>query len=189
MHLTSNTTLINKGTIYAGGSGGSSVGLEYTSPSLPFINTSISVGAGFSGGGGSESGAGGTTNAGGINIGIFENGSSATCCANSTPGAGGAGNTGINIPIVSGFASVEISPSANGGNGGAFAQQGTEGSVALTIQLQTILGNINVYSSSVYNGPASGSPGVAIKRYSNTLTGGITDGNYNNTEIKGAVGP
>lgn len=197
MHLTTRTIINNTGgAIYGGGSGGGSVGFAIGTPSIPIIG-SIVIGFGMCGGGGSESGLGGVTNSGGITIGIFSNGDTATCCVNSIPGAGPQATYPISIPIS--VATVNITPQAWGGNGGAFGQQGTQGYIDVELEVCVaipIIGNvcipipINALLGGLlpYYGPVSEPPGMAIKRNNNPL-GGIADGTYNGAQIKGKVGP
>lgn len=195
MNLTTRTVLFNNGAIYGGGSGGGSVGLALGTPSIPIIG-SIVIGFGFCGGGGSESGLGGVTNPGGITIGLFQNGGDATCCASSVPGIGPQQNFPINIPIS--IASINITPDIDGGDGGAFGQQGTQGFIDVEIEVCVnipIIGNIcipipvNQLLGGVlpFFGPQSAQPGKAIKRNNNPLTG-IPDGTYNGAQVKGKVG-
>lgn len=194
MNLTTRTILEKYGVIYGGGSGGGSVGFALGTPSIPVIGA-IVIGFGMGGGGGSESGKGGVINqGGGVNIGIFQNGGDATCCINSVPGAGPVANYPISIPIS--VASVNITPSAYGGNGGAFAQQGTPGYLDVTLEVCVsipIVGNICIPipipgGLLPFYGPNSDAPGWAVKRNNNTLTG-LPDNTYNSAQVKGTVGP
>lgn len=193
MNLTTRTVLQNTGAVYGGGSGGGSIGLVVGTPNIPIIGP-IDIGVGFAGGGGSELGAGGIINANGINIGIFKNGTAATCCVGSVPGLGGTETYPINIPIS--IATIEITPSGGGGNGGGFGQQGQPGwvNVSITVCVDIpIIGNICIPipipgGFLPYYGQASGPPGNAIKRNNNPLTG-LADGTYNGSQVKGVVGP
>ncbi len=194
MDLTTRTILQNHGAVYGGGSGGGSVGLALGTPSIPVIGA-ITIGFGFCGGGGSESGQGGIINqGGGINIGLFQSGPAATCCIGSIPGAGPTQTLPITIPIS--IASINITPSAYGGNGGAFAQVGTQGYIDVALEVCVnipIIGNICIPipipgGLLPYYGPASDPAGLAIKRNNNPLTG-IPDGTYNSAQIKGVVAP
>ena len=194
MNLTSKTVLANNGAIYGGGGGGGSVGFALGASNIPIIG-SIALGFGFCGGGGSESGLGGTINGGGgINLGIFDNGGNATCCINSVPGPGPTATYPISIPI--NIVTINITPSAYGGNGGAFAQPGTKGYINVSLQVCVnipIIGNICIPipipgGFLPFYGPAGGIAGEAIKRNNHPLTG-IADGNYNTTQIRGVVAP
>lgn len=194
MVLTTRTILQNNGAIYGGGSGGGSVGFALGTPSIPIIGPII-IGFGFCGGGGSESGQGGTiTQNGGIAIGLFRDGGDATCCVNSIPGAGPQDNYPISIPIS--VASINITPTAHGGDGAPFGQTGTPGfiDVALSVCVSIpFIGNVCIPipipgGFLPFNGPNSEPPGFAIKHGSNTLSG-INDGTYNSAQVKGDVGP
>jgi hypothetical protein len=194
MNLTSKTVLQNNGSIYGGGGGGGSVGFAIGVSNIPIIG-GFSLGFGFAGGGGSEDGAGGTINNGtGINLGIFDAGGNATCCVGSVPGAGPVANYPITIPIS--IASIDITPTANGGNGGAFATAGTKGYINVTLKVCVAIPIVGTICIPIpipggflpFYGPAGGAPGAAIKRNNNNLTG-IADGTYSTTQIKGVVGP
>lgn len=194
MNLTTRTFLENYGAIYGGGSGGGSVGFALGTPSIPIIGP-IVIGFGAAGGGGSESGQGGVVNpGGGITIGLFQNGGNATCCVGSIPGAGPVANLPISIPVS--VATINITPQMYGGNGGAFAQQGTQGYIDVELEVCVsipIVGNICIPipipgGFLPFYGPVSGPPGWAIKRNSNSLSG-INDGTYNSAQVKGQVGP
>ncbi len=194
MNLTSRTILQNNGAIYGGGSGGGSVGFAIGTPSIPIIG-SIVLGFGFCGGGGAEAGQGGVVNqGGGITLGLFQNGGDATCCVGSIPGAGPQANYPISIPIS--IATINITPTAHGGDGGAFAQTGTQGYLDIALQVCVnipIIGNICINipipgGLLPFYGPQSGLPGKAIKRNNHPLTG-IPDGSYNSAQVKGVVSP
>jgi len=194
MNLTSKTVLQNYGAIYGGGGGGGSVGFALGISNIPIIG-GFAIGFGFCGGGGSESGAGGTVNhGGGINLGIFDNGGNATCCVGSIPGAGPTATYPINIPIS--IATIIITPSAYGGNGGAFTQAGTRGYINVSLQVCVSIPIIGTICIPIpipggflpFYGPAGGAPGEAIKRNSHPLTG-LADGTYNTQQVKGVVGP
>jgi hypothetical protein len=180
----------NPGQIYAGGGGGGSLGLSYSSPSFPIIG-SISLGFGAGGGGGSESGLGGSAPSGTLTLGYYKAGSAAGPSTTSIPGTGGI--ITIPIPITVSIATITITPNIYGGDGGAFAQSGTVGtaniSLSVTIAIP-IIGNITLgpYAIPIPVGGAGGTPGLAIERNGNNLQG-IADGNYNGYQIKGVVGP
>lgn len=193
LNLTTRTVLNNNGAIYGGGSGGGSVGFALGTPSIPIIGP-IVIGFGFCGGGGSESGEGGSvTQGGGISIGLFQDGGDATCCVNSIPGAGPASNFPISIPVS--VATINITPSAFGGNGAPFGQQGTRGYIDVSLSVCVsipIVGNICIPipipgGFLPFFGPFSQGPGQAIKRNNNPMIG-IPDGTYNSSQIKGVVG-
>ncbi|MFN8288566.1 MAG: hypothetical protein U0V74_17555 [Chitinophagales bacterium] len=192
MNLTTRTILQNNGAIYGGGSGGGSVGFALGTPSIPIIGQ-IVIGFGMCGGGGSESGAGGVTNPGGINIGVFQSGTAATCCVGSVPGDGATANYPISIPIS--VATINITPSAYGGDGGPFGQQGQQGYIDVDIEVCVsipIIGQICIPipipgGFLPFYGPQSGPAGNAIKRNGNPLTG-VNDGTYNSAQVKGVVG-
>lgn len=191
--LTTRTIIKNYGAIYGAGGGGGSVGLLIQSPSLPLVG-SIAIGVGFGGGGGSETGKGGAVPSGALNIGIFNGGSNATAGVYSVPGVGGVGN--VNVPITINPLTVNINPTANGGNGGPFGQPGTSGYLDVSITACVaipIIGSVCVPipipgGFLPYFGPAGGQPGNAIKRNGQPLVG-ITDGSYSSSQIKGVVGP
>lgn len=192
IQLTARTIMQNNGMIYGGGGGGASVGLLIQTPSIPIIG-SIAIGAGMGGGGGSESGVGGAIPNGAITIGIFEPGNDATAGVFSVPGSGGSSST--TIPITISVATINITPSAYGGNGGVYAQQGGSSYVDLQIQvcvsipiIGTICIPIPLGGLVPFYGPQGGFPGKAIKRNGNPLTN-LPDGNYNSTQVKGVVGP
>jgi len=194
MNLTTKTVLTNNGAIYGGGGGGGSVGFAIGVSNIPIIG-GFALGFGFAGGGGSENGAGGTINqGGGINIGIFDAGGNATCCVGSVPGAGPTATYPISIPIS--IATINITPSAYGGNGGGFTAAGTKGYINVTLQVCVnipIIGNVCIPipipgGFLPFYGPAGGAPGEAIKRNNNPLTG-LGDGTYNTQQVKGVVGP
>ena len=193
MNLTTKTVLQNNGAIYGGGGGGGGVGFVLATPNIPLIG-SIAIGFGFCGGGGSENGQGGVVNPGGISIGLFQNGGNATCCIASIPGAGPSATYPINIPIS--IATIEITPSAYGGNGGGYGQSGTAGYINVTLQVCVTIPIIGTICIPIpipggflpFYGPPGGAPGEAIKRNNNPLTG-IPDGTYNSAQVKGQVGP
>ena len=194
MDLTTRTIIENYGAIYGAGSGGGSVGLALGTPSIPIIGA-ITIGFGFCGGGGSESGKGGIINqGGGINIGLFQPGGDATCCIGSVPGLGPQANYPISIPIS--IATINITPTAHGGDGGPFANLGTRGYLDVHLQVCVsipIIGNICINipipgGLLPYYGPTSEPAGWAVKRNSNPLTG-LNDGTYNSAQVKGQVGP
>lgn len=185
LDLTTQTIIQNPGEIYAGGGGGGSIGLVY-SVNVPIVGT-LNIGVGSGGGGGSESGQGGTVSNGGISIGAFSPGTSATPTVFSTPGSGAVITTSISISVVT------LTPYVVGGNGGGFAQGGGTGVCTLNIQICInipFLGTICPVNTTinVANGGAGGSPGLAIKRNANPLTG-IADGSYYGFQIKGTVAP
>ena len=189
LDLTTVTYIQNPGEIYAGGGGGGSIGLSYTSGNIPIIGP-ISLGFGVGGGGGSESGAGGPVPSG-ITLGFYAAGGAATSSVYSTPGLGG--TITASIPISISIATVTITPYVYGGNGGGFAQPGTVGSATVSVQLCLsipFLGTICPLNLTlpVPVGGAGGAPGLAIKRNGNPLTG-IADGTYFGFPIKGTVAP
>jgi hypothetical protein len=192
MELTTRTYLINSGAIYGGGSGGGSVGLAIGTPSIPIIG-SIAIGFGFCGGGGSESGLGGTVNqGGGITLGLFQNGGDATCCVNSVPGLGPQANYPITIPI--NIASINITPSAHGGDGAPFGQIGTPGYIDVHLEVCVDIPIIGTICIPIpipggilpFYGPTSGDPGKAVQRNNHPLFG-LPDGTYNSSQVKGKV--
>lgn len=192
VNLTTKTYLQNNGAIYGGGSGGGSVGFAMGISNIPIIG-SLAIGFGFCGGGGSESGKGGLVNqGGGISLGLFQNGSDATCCIGSVPGVGPSANYPISIPIS--IVTVNITPSAYGGNGGAFAQQGTPGFIDVALEVCVnipIIGNICIPipipgGILPFYGPISGDPGLAVRRNNHPLFG-LPDGTYNSAQVKGIV--
>ncbi len=193
-NLTTRTILQNHGAIYGGGSGGGSVDLALGTPNIPIIGP-ITIGFGFCGGGGSESGKGGLINGGGgITLGLFQPGGDATCCIGSVPGLGPQANYPISIPIS--VATINITPSAHGGDGGPFTTTGTPGYIDVSLEVCVsipIIGNICIQipipgGLLPYYGPNSEPAGWAIKRNSNLLTG-LNDGTYNSAQVKGQVGP
>jgi len=192
MSLTTRTVMRNFGAIYGGGSGGGSVGLSF-SFNIPIVG-SVTLGFGLGGGGGSESGLGGAAPSGGISIGLFQDGTDATAGIASVPGQGALVNLPINIPI--GPASIEITPSGGGGNGGGYGQVGARGFLNITLRVCV---SIPIIGNTCFNvpipgglvpafGPVSGPAGLAIKRNNNPLTG-LPDGNYNTSQVKGSVAP
>lgn len=190
LNLTTNTAIQNFGNIYAGGGGGGSIGLSYTSPSIPIIG-SITIGFGVGGGGGSENGLGGTTPSGGITLGAFANGGGATSTVASVPGLGG--QITASLPITISVATITITPNVLGGNGGGFAQGGTAGSASVGLSVCVsipFLGTICPLNLTlpIPIGGAGGAPGLAIERNGNPLQG-IADGTYNGFQIKGTVAP
>jgi len=191
INLTTRSVLVNNGNIYGGGGGGGSVGLT-TSFQVPIVGT-VTLGAGLGGGGGSELGRGGAAPPGGLNIGLFQDGDSATGGVNSIPGVGGKFVVPISIPI--NIATINIIPSGGGGDGGAYAQPGQPGYFDIAIQVCVqipIIGNtcFNVPLGGLVPvfGAPGGTAGWAIKRNNNTLSG-LPDGSYNSFFIKGVVGP
>jgi hypothetical protein len=190
LNLTTQTAIQTIGQIYAGGGGGGSIGLSYTSPSIPIIG-SITLGFGVGGGGGSENGLGGTVPAGGITLGYYTAGTSATSTVSSLPGIGGVIN--IPIPITISVATITITPNVQGGNGGGWAQAGTSGSASISLQVCVqipFIGNVCIPTITlpIPIGGAGGLPGLAIKTNGNQLQG-VANGTYNSFQIKGTVGP
>lgn len=194
MNLTTRTYLINNGAVFGGGSGGGSVGFALGTPSIPIIGP-IVLGFGFCGGGGSESGKGGLINqGGGINIGLFQNGGDATCCVGSVPGLGPTANYPITIPIS--IASINITPSAHGGDGAPFAGTGTQGYLDIALEVCVDIPIIGTICIPIpipggilpFYGPSSEDPGLAVKRNNHPLFG-LPDGTYNSSQVKGKVSP
>jgi hypothetical protein len=192
LSLTTRTYLVNSGAVYGGGSGGGSVGVAFGISNIPIIG-SFAIGIGFCGGGGSESGQGGQINqGGGISIGLFQDGGDATCCVASVPGLGPQANYPITIPIS--IASINLTPSAHGGDGGGFGQQGTPGFVDVDIEVCVdipIIGTICIPIPIPANllpfyGPTSGDPGLAVRRNNHPLFG-LPDGSYYSSQVKGKV--
>jgi hypothetical protein len=189
LNLTTQTAIQTIGQIYAGGGGGGSVGLSYTSPSIPIIG-SISLGFGAGGGGGSENGQGGTVPTG-ITLGFFNAGTAATSTTSSIPGIGG--QITASIPITISVATITITPNVLGGDGGGFAQGGTGGTATVGLQVCVqipFIGNICPLNLTlpIPIGGTGGAPGLAIKRNGNPLQG-VADGTYNSFQIKGTVAP
>ncbi|MFN8310144.1 MAG: hypothetical protein U0T73_09305 [Chitinophagales bacterium] len=187
MNLTTKTIIQNYGQIFGGGGGGSSVGLS-TTVNVP-IAGNITFGFGVCGGGGSSAGLGGAPVGTSFPPGGFVGGQNATAGPASVPGAGGSFSLPINIPIVSPV-SVNITPNGSGGAGGAFGQPGGPAGIGVSIQACGIpfIGCITLVNLGPYNYPAVSSPGLAIKRNGNPLSG-IADGPYNSAQIKGTVAP
>jgi hypothetical protein len=189
LNLTTQTAIQNSGEIYAGGGGGGSIGLSYSTPSIPIIG-SISFGFGAGGGGGSENGLGGAAPTG-ITLGYYRAGTNATSTVASVPGVGG--QITIPIPITISVATITITPNMQGGNGGAFAQPGTTASASISIGVCVqipFIGNICLgpYAVPIPVGGAAGTAGLAIERNGNPLQG-IADGTYNGFQVKGTVAP
>lgn len=184
MSLTTRTVINNYGGIYGGGGGGASIGL---STSFSIIGINITLGFGLGGGGGSELGIGGAPPSGNVVLGGYAAGADATAGHNSVAGAGGAFSAPISITY-SGIG-IQVTPTGSGGDGGAYGQPGTQGSLGVCIGLVVpLLGNVNLgcFNQNVFaNG---GLPGLAIKRNSNPLQN-INDGAYNNNQVKGQVAP
>jgi hypothetical protein len=190
VNLTTRTILRNSGQIYGGGGGGGSIGLSYSSPSIPIIG-SITLGFGVGGGGGSESGQGGNVPSGGVTLGYYRAGTSATSGVGSVAGAGG--SITVPIPITISVATITITPNVQGGDGGGYAQPGTASSlsIGLSVCVQIpFIGNVCPLNTSlpVPVGGAAGTPGLAIERNGNTLQG-LPDGIYNSFLVKGVVAP
>ena len=103
-------------------------------------------------------------------------------------------NYPINIPIS--IATITLTPSGHGGDGGAFAQQGTPGYLDLAIEVCVnipIIGNICIPipipgGILPFYGPTSGDPGHAVKRNNHPLYT-LPDGTYNSAQVKGKVSP
>ncbi len=85
----------------------------------------------YGGGGGSELGQGGAVPNGSINFGCFNSGSNDTAHVSSVPGLGATGNT--LVPISISIVTVNLSPSAYGGDGGGYGDPGKQGYVDLAI--------------------------------------------------------
>ena len=190
LNLTTRTVIQNTGQIYAGGGGGGSIGLSYSSPSFPIIG-SISLGFGCAGGGGSENGQGGSAPTGILTLGYYKAGTAATATVSSIPGIGG--DINIPIPINISIATITITPNIQGGDGGAFADPGTAGSATISIGVCIqipFIGNVCIgpIPIPIPVGGTGGTPGLAIKRNGNPLQG-VADGTYNGFQIKGTVAP
>ncbi|HRG89664.1 MAG TPA: hypothetical protein PLW44_11635, partial [Chitinophagales bacterium] len=129
---------------------------------------------------------------GGITLGLFQNGGDATCCVNSVPGLGPQANYPITIPI--NIASINITPTAHGGDGGAFAQTGTPGFIDVDLEVCVDIPIIGTICIPIpipggilpFYGPTSGDPGRAIRRNNHPLFG-LPDGTYNSSQVKGIV--
>ena len=185
--LTTKTIIQNYGQIYGGGGGGSSIGLS-TTVTIPIVG-SITFGFGVCGGGGSTSGLGGVAPGGSFPPGGFLSGGNATVGPTSVPGTGAAFQVPLTIPLVGGI-TANITPTGSGGDGGAFGQPGLPAGIGVNIQACgiPIIGCINIITLGPFNFPQTSTPGLAIKRNSNPLTG-IADGPYNTAQIKGVVTP
>ncbi|MFN8276549.1 MAG: hypothetical protein U0T84_03625 [Chitinophagales bacterium] len=187
LNLTTKTIIQNYGQIFAGGGGGSSVGLS-TTVNIPLVG-SLTFGFGVCGGGGSSAGTGGAPVGTSFPPGGFVAGQSATAGPSSVPGAGGSFSVPLSIPLVAGV-TANITPNGAGGSGGAFGQAG--GSAGIGVRIQAcgipIIGCVNLVNLGPFNYPQVSAPGLAIKRNGNPLSG-IADGNYNSAQVKGAVTP
>lgn len=189
MHLTTHTHLVNLGRIYGGGGGGGSVGFIATIPIPPPIGN-FNLGLGAGGGGGAQLGAGGNL---GIGFGYYEAGTDATGGIIAVPGTGGVLTTPIAFAVS--VAQFTITPAVLGGHGGGYGLPGLEGSMSFNLDVTIsvpFIGNISIFNQDFPDPPltvfpAGGAAGMAVKRNNNTLIGPI-DGNYQTTNIKGAVG-
>jgi hypothetical protein len=181
MHLTTRTNIDNAGGyIFSGGGGGGSVAL--TIINIPGFGT-LNFGAG--GGGGAALGLGGTSVLGLL----YRPGMDATGGVTGQGGAGGNLNQPISLSI-SGF-TLTLTPTVVGGDGGGYGESGDVGILYVNVDVAVpFLGSIfnqNFPDPAPTNLPAAGLPGMAIKRFGNTLIS-IVDGNYMTLNIKGAVG-
>jgi hypothetical protein len=189
--LTAQTTIKNNGTIFAGGGGGAAMAFEYTF-NLGVGNIGILVGAG--GGGGAEQGEGGSSP--GISIGFTQYDPGQDAGAGSGAQGGNGGNLNVSQPIPISFATVTLGATADGGDGGDFAQPGTQGTLTGNISVDVcvpIAGCTTVFSTSLgfsalgIPKPQPGQEGMAVDRNNNPLTN-YPDQNYNTNFLKGAIG-
>lgn len=181
IHLTCRTNINNAtGFIFGGGGGGGSVALEIIN--IPFLG-SLSIGAG--GGGGAGIGLGGTST---LPV-LYDDGQDGTGGVAGIGGAGGNLNAPISFTITP--ATITITPNAQGGKGGDYGMAGDVGvvfvNVDVTVQFVGSVFNQNFPDPPPAFLPAAGQPGMAIKRFGNTLIS-IPDGPYQTLNIKGAVG-
>ncbi|MCP4438989.1 MAG: hypothetical protein GY810_08610 [Aureispira sp.] len=179
INLTVHTHIINNGRIFGGGGGGGSVGFEV---SVPIVGN-LGVGAG--GGGGAQGGLGGN-----VAIGIlYEPGTDATTGAGAANGVGGLLNVPISIPL--GPATVDITPNAYGGDGGGYGLPGAMGFLFVNLKVSVpFIGTIfnqDFPDPPLTVFPAGGEAGFAVKRNGNVLIG-LTNGNYQTSNIKGQIG-
>lgn len=180
INLTTRTSIINNGYVFGGGGGGASVGVGFN---VPIVGT---VGVGVGGGGGAPNGVGGV-----INFAILgDNGDNGT---GGLLGAGGSGGVlNVPIPIPLGPVSLSLTPNAYGGNGGNYGFQGTSGALSVSVAVTLpFVGTVNLgtYPNPPYtNLPPGGIGGWVIKRNNNILLG-LPDGNYQNFQLRGIVGP
>lgn len=189
MVLTTHTHLINTGRIYGGGGGGGSVGFLATIPIPPPVgNFNLGIGAG--GGGGAQLGIGGDL---GTGFGFYEAGANAGSGILAQAGGGGILTTPISFAIT--VAQFTITPAVFGGNGGAYGQPGSSGTLTFNLDVTInvpLVGSISIFNQNfpdppLSTFPAGGLAGFAIKRNNNTLVG-LIDGNYQTTNVRGEVG-
>ena len=183
LFLTTKTSIINTGYVFGGGGGGASVGFG-TTFSIPVIG-SFTLGIGAGGGGGCADGAGGTSGA--IPLPIWANGQSATNGLLAIPGQGGLLNVPISIPL--GPVTVTITPNIEGGDGGDYGIDGTDGSIFISASATIpIIGTISLPIPPITVPlPPGGAAGYCINKNGNTLIG-LPDGNYQTANEKGEIG-
>lgn len=185
INLTVHTHIVNTGRIFGGGGGGGSVGFLATIP-LPSPIGNFNLGIGAGGGGGAQLGIGGNLGAG---FGYYEPGTNATGGFLATAGKGGLLNTTISIPIA--VATLDITPNAYGGDGGGYGLAGDSGYLFVTVEVSVpFVGTIfsqNFPNPPLTVFPAGGAAGFAVKRNGNTLLG-LTNGNYQTSNLKGQIG-
>ena len=187
LNLTVPTQLLNQGRIYGGGGGGGSVGF---SASIPIPGISFTLGIGAGGGGGAQLGQGGNL-AGGF--GFYEPGLDATGGLNAQAGRGGILTSPISFAIT--VVNITLTPLVFGGNGGEYGQDGTSGTLTVNVRAQIsvpLVGAVTVLNQNfpdppLANFPAGGQGGFAVKRNGFPLRG-ISDGNYQNSNMRGRVG-
>ena len=188
-------TILNNSAIYGGGGGGGSMAfaISFTTPSIPIIGA-ITFGffVGSGGGGGAGLGEGGDYNTNiFIGFAVYDEGTDGTGGIGGVQGQGGQ----LNAPFAfaAGPATITITPNTNGGDGGPYGFDGTQGTfgLALTVTITVpIIGNIPIGPINIpipVPPPAAGEGGNAIKHNGNTIN--IPDNTYNTSQIKGVVGP
>ncbi|NTW32762.1 MAG: collagen-like protein [Bacteroidetes bacterium] len=193
INLTINTTILNNSCIFGGGGGGNAMAFSL-SYMIPVVNITFGIFVGGGGGGGAGGGIGGqATNMIGI---IFY-----TSGGDGTPSIFGLGGMGgvLNYPMSfqQGPVIITITPNVQGGNGGNYGANGTQGYMELYLSasmevniplvgpvIVPIINNISVPIP--FSPPAPGIAGNAIR--TNGFTTNITDNTYNTSSLKGVVG-
>lgn len=180
---TTKTSIINTGYVFGGGGGGASVGFG-TTFSIPVIG-SFTLGIGAGGGGGCADGSGGTSGA--IPLPIWADGNDATNGLLAIPGQGGILNVPISIPV--GPVTITITPNVEGGDGGDYGVDGTDGFISIGASATIpIIGTITLPVPPITGVfPPGGTAGYCINKNGNTLIG-LPDGNYQTANEKGEIG-
>ncbi len=192
VNLTVNTDVVNNFNIYGGGGGGNAMAfaITYTIP-LPFPLPNITLGFMIGAGGGGAAGGGEGGNIPNvIGLTFYEDGFDGTAGQFGVAGEGGVLTAPIDFNA--GVATITLTPSVTGGNGGEYGYPGTQGTFDVFISVTAVIAGFpvtivnNIPLNIPVPPPAAGNSGFAIKRNGSNCN--IPDNLYNTANLKGEVG-